>query len=818
VTPQTPLKRRTVAFLLFGALLVGGAIAASVHFKTELYRNVLIITITAVLTSVVVRIAADVLLQPRLQLQVLQRSDIRSTRKLSIGRKSDSYASPRFFRAPPYLVDFQKRYVVKRLEADTILKHIHLLRRGLIIIQGPQASGKTILLHTIAFDLNHHRWSSLRRRPTYIADLKSLMVDDLAALKSDLERLPRRSVALIDDVHLHPSALGLIAQQLRTKRVLLVFITRPLNNYPREHVASILDMKAVTFNVKADTVASDIVSRFLYVTGVLEQQAAAIAYIYDPYRHDLWALSTALEASVIVQGIPEVSQDAINQWLISKFLRFEQRGERVIDRATVLAPIAALYRFEVTASRDYLTKELGAKIGDLRDLVATGEVVSTTDDFYALHHSSLAELLVHALSATEGGGLVPDTLRAKARSTGLKWQDAAVLWQIESVPLRAIRTLVGASRSGTVGRELALALIQRIGTGAFLDAVQASTTDIETLGSFLELYSKLDELLDTGMARSLRNYVIEAPKENARAWSWLTYNMALIDVDEALLFADVLAKILRVEAVATVADVGTTLSYVSPVIASRALTLIDMRAMADSLSREELPAEEVAKIFAKLVWVDATFASTVDASLLELFPAIDATTLPVLLSRVAWGSPDVARRLLENCQSEALSGLLIAAETVATRYRALAAMANVSLKVARSLVQYGNLDRSVEVGVHELVERVLDQRTKTSSDVLASFCADFPPDPLLSEARDAIRGAVAPGNDVSTLAGRLAALSDTVQATSLLQMLPTVIDGLRAEQNEPVAIWAKRLLVDGGADDMVVQAYLRCTCLEEESS
>jgi hypothetical protein len=798
-------------FALSGALLVLGAAILYIKKSNDVTRGLLVAAVSVALSGIGLRIWADVVLKPSQYLAIIRRSDLRSTRQRRLLRRRNQYSSPKFFRAPPYFIDFQERYVVSRPELDILAKRARRTIQGLLLLEGPPASGKSVLLRALEYELTRRRYFRRRRR-IYTLNLKALMPDELSSIRSDLDGLRRRSVVLVDDVHLYLSSLGLMAQGLRGKRILLIFATRPLTNYPQEQAAAIRDMKPEACLLQPDTVADDIVQRYLQVNGVRTEGIEDAQAFYQPYKRDLWALSAALEASEITEGVPVISAGKINNWLISNSLRSVKRGDRFVNRSSVLAPLAALYRFEVVVARDFLVNQVGCDLKDIQDLVSQGEIVSQTDEFYALHHSSLADLLIAALSTEEGLGMVPSSLHERARRRRIRWHDAAVLWHVEAVPLRAIRTIVGVARSSSSGRELALSLLRRLDMNHFIEAIHSSATDIGTLGSFFELWHQLGRSLNANMSQELRRYVDEAPKQDTYAWAWASYNLASISPDDATRFVDVLAKLLPSEKATTIADVGTTLSYVSPTLAARALGSLDRPSVIEALRNQSLAAEELAKVFAKLVWVDTKFASSIDRPLLEVFPSIDASTLPVVLSRLAWGNPAVAQRLLEGCEPSSLLDLLAAADHPATRYRAFASMANVSLAVARSLVTHGAPLWGNEEGILELCNRILDDSLHDGGLVhVTPFPAELAEGSSLALVRARLSDILL-DQDTNELKRRLQDVRASYPETLLLQALGTIqMRTLTRECRTEVASWAAELVTAVDARPDIATAHLRAS-------
>jgi hypothetical protein len=810
-------KRRLLGFLLFGALLVGVAAILYVKKSSDVTRGLLLAAVSVALSTILIRPIADALLRPPRHFTVLKPSDVRSTRPSRLSFRKDRYSSPQFFRTPPYFIDLQRKYVVPRPELRVLVRKVDRTPQGLLLLEGPPASGKSYLLSTLEYELTRRRLPR-RRRPIYTLTLKDLTPDQLPDVRSDLALLRRRSVLFVDDVHLYLSPFGQVAQTLRGKRILLIFATRPLTNYPQEQAAAIRDLKPEAYSLRADDIADDIVHRFLRVNEVREEEISRSQDLYQPYKRDLWALSTALEASRIIDGGPVISTNEINDWLIRNSLRLVEHNGRVVNRSCVLAPLAALYRFEVPVVRSFLTEQVGCNFEDVRYLLRRGEIVSNTDEFYALHHSSLANLLLAALATEEGLGLVPSSLLTRARSTHLHWQDAAVLWQVETAPLRAVRTIVGVARSSGTGRDLALKLLRHLESSHFLEAMQVPATDVETLGSFLRLWHELGRSLSADMTHCLRLYASEAPKQDVHAWAWVSCNLAMISPDEAARFVDVLAQLLLLESATTVADIGTTLSYVSSSLAARALGSLDHSSVVASLRAQSLPAEELAKAFAKLVWVNPAFASSIDRPLLDVFPDVDANTLPAVLSRLAWGNPEVARRLLEGCDSSRLMELLTAVDDPYRRYRAFASMANVSLPVARALVRQGALEWSSEVGMQALCNRILDKTISDSNQVhMTPDPTRLPEDSSLEVIRESLEEALA-AKDTSELRRRLGGVRSAYSSTATLHALAIVhTQGMSEDQRSQIANWASEMMAETGARPDMTTAYLRANGLVKGS-
>lgn len=722
---ERPIARgRIILFALLGGGALSGAILYYLaHPNSDIAQKVVLALVTIVGSGVLVRAAAELLLAPAAeQPQTLQwvRDNPRSNGRWLRSRR-DSAA---FFRVPPYLVDFEKHTVVQRNEVTHIRKRLSGRTSCLLIIEGAPASGKTVLLESLKYELTRRRWSNFLtpKRGVYELRLKGLDSTALLDLSKDFKMIRRKAVVLIDDAHLFLTAVGAICQSNARSRCRFVVTTRPLVNYPREQTAGLLNQRPSMYPVHANDVADEIVVSYLRLKLAMSTEAATRAVsLYSQYKHDLWLLSVALEATELVMGDLHISEDRVNTWVLSSSCRAIYNQGKLVDVARVVAPIAALFRYEVPVRRKFLIETLSVSSEDLQYLVLNGDIVTSSDDAYSLHHSSLANIIVAALSTQEGIARVPEEILAVATRYAMTWPDAVVMWQVEASARHAASTLVGVARVGDSGRSLALRIMTQLPDASSTACVDPAATSVETMGSFIELWHSSGRPLTSELSALLPAYVTRAEKNTVAAWAWLVGNLTRLSAEAAVDTGacDILAQLLANEPASVVSDIGTTLSYLSPVVAGHALSQAS-RATAELLQRESSTPEERAKIFAKLVWVNPDFADDLlGKRLTDVFPDLDASSLAVVISRIAWGNLEVAKSLLRTVPPSQLHRLLTDATDPTIRFRALAVIANVSPVVAHRVVAHGTIPWDKEIGMTHMIDSIIQDDTLSPHITLA---------------------------------------------------------------------------------------------------
>lgn len=705
MTDERPKNNRLAVFLLFGIALVAASGYAHHAINTNMSRQIFLAVLGATFAGVGIR-SAQLLLSPRTTSKVLRPSDLADTKPTRVRRKvrEAQQAEPRFFRSPPYFVDFQRSYVIRRPELDALVNAVTRRWRGVIVIEGPPAAGKSTLLRSLEYELVRPRGLRRRRAVTFL-DLKTTPTEEIEQALAEVPLLPKRSVLFVDDAHLALLHTGRLLQECRSRDVLLVLATRPLSNYPAEQTSPIRDQQPEVVSIAAATAADGIIDRYLNVNGLEAQATEEIRSAFAPYRQDLWLLSAALRACEVVGGTASVSVDAIHQWVVANALARTHRGDLAIDRAHILAPLAALYRFEVPVARRFLIEGLTVDPAAVDALVADGTVLALTPELLTLHHSSLAQLMIGALGSAFGRDLVPGAIREWATDHSAPWEDAVLGMYARSVPDRLVVTLAGVGRASAAGRSVASEVVGQLDDDLIVRSIDLEHADVESLGTFLDLWRTTMRPLPEAARQRVLRYA-DGRDGDPRAWAWATANLALVDPDAAARFADVLASLLRTSPAPTAADIGTTLSYVSPSLARRAVATLDPVAVTASLDQMGGLLQERAKVMAKLVWVNPSLAAAFPGSLLEMFPVPDAEELASLTSRLAWGNAEVACQLLDRCETELLATLIRDAPPP-SRYCAIATLANVGVDSARDVLRLGLRDWEGELGVSKLADVIL---------------------------------------------------------------------------------------------------------------
>jgi hypothetical protein len=307
-----------------------------------------------------------------------------------------------------------------------------------------------------------------------------------------------------------------------------------------------------------------------------------------------------------------------------------------------------------------------------------------------------------------------------------------------------------------------------------------------------------DQPLPPDLADRFGDYVRASNGDiRVSAWLWAACNIAMLSPQFAVPFVEHLADLLPSQPAEVIADAGTTLSYVSKELATLALAKIDRRAILATQDESTREPAEIAKTFAKLVWVDKEFQAFLGGGFLDVFPAIDAQELPFLLSRISWGHPDVGKRLIDECDPNDISSLLRSTQSAAARYRALAAIATSSIKAAKAVVSSLIIDLvQPEVGFFQLCNRIVDAEAGGSSVVHVSrmTAEDLIQDPVNATAQ-ALQDASRKGMSCEDLTSYLSKLRASNglhdEAELLLAFLSSGVVPSNTEERMVVEKWFK---------------------------
>lgn len=596
-----------------------------------------------------------------------------------LGYQMGNTASARgqFFRTPPTWTDIEEEYVIEHPALHAIHSDITTHRGDLIVLEGPPASGKSCLLFSLAYHLLAD--TRFRTPPVYILELKASR-RNLDQLPTELDRLPRNAILLVDDVHLDPLDVVEFANVATHKPVTLVYATRPVRNYPGDLDRRLEDLARTKHSLEASAVAGAIIDRFLTAIDIPPDERERVTEQCLTYQHDLYALDAALRT---YRAEHEVSDDHIHAWIADRMLGTDDYDGITVNRGHFLIAIACLYRFEVPVTRNYLIAYLDLPEDGLDALVTAGDILAPTGNKYGLHHSSVAELIVQAARGPAKHN-VPQQLRT-ATSTSPNWPTLAVESYITEEPHLAINTLAEIANTQADGRRMAKTLLGELDPTILATGIDPVHTTVDNLGSFFYLYLGHDidppqELLD-----ALPDFAADCSETNPAAWGWTTNVLARLDVPAATRFGDRLGPLLADAAPELIADTLTSISYGNVQLSMDIAADIDPARVATRLDAQDLSPAVMAMIIAKLVWVDPGRFNQIATRYATLLLDIDPPVFPMVLCRVAWGNQQSAQRMLTALPRDDLAAYLDAITDPEQFYHVLAAVYLVAPSYAREL-------------------------------------------------------------------------------------------------------------------------------------
>ncbi|MES3516776.1 MAG: hypothetical protein PPP58_03825 [Natronomonas sp.] len=585
-------------------------------------------------------------------------------------------SSARFFRAPPTWADIEEEYVVEHPALQSVSDDITSHRGGLVLVEGPPASGKSSLLFAVAYEILTD--ARIRAPPVYVLELQTTR-PSFDQLRADLDQLPNNAILLVDDVHLKPRDLVELANTAKNSATTFVYATRPTRNYPRDLDHRLNDLAGAKHTLEASDVAAEIIDRFLETLDVSPAEKERATDRCMQYRHDLYALDAALR-TYETEG--EVSDREIHRWITDEMLADDEYGDVYVDRGPLVIAIACLYRFEVAVTLNYLVSHLGLPEENVHALVGAGEILITNEDKYALHHSSIAELIIDAAHGPARHD-IPQTFR---RPDGdLDWPAKAVLSYIDAEPHLAVEILAEIASTQAEGRRLASTLLTELDPSILAGGIDANHITVDDLGSVLYLYLGHEIDPPPAVVDAVTEFAPDCETTDPAAWAWTTNVLARLDVSAASTFGTHLTPLLDGAEPELIADSLTGISYGSPELSREISAGIDPGEVGDRLAEREISPVKMAMIIAKLVWVDPDRFDRIATRFAPLLLDIDAEEFPAVLCRVAWGNQRSAKRMLLALPEEELSSYLEDIADPVVYYRALAAMYVVAPTFAQNL-------------------------------------------------------------------------------------------------------------------------------------
>ena len=321
----------------------------------------------------------------------------RTLLKIETELRKDEDLEPQFFRrAGPSWIDFEKEYIFRREEIDEIIDKLDEEPRQ--VVEGGPASGKSVLLKHVGFDLKNSRYK------VFYIDCRNEMEENIKTyLKEALHMDDAKTLIIIDDYHLEIDICDYFLRQYRNQGISetkVLIGTRPIDKKRHSEIHN-LNKTQIT----PESASQNIIGKFLREhLNLNDEKIENFSMIFREYERDLWYLSWALmtfkpgEAGIKPNDIYGVIKNSI-----------VQRKDCAED---IFLPLSILNRFEIPMEKRILTsKEYGLGIAKKKidDLIEKNEIVEKTvmgseeRSALTLHHSSLAELIHQTYQNTELG-------------------------------------------------------------------------------------------------------------------------------------------------------------------------------------------------------------------------------------------------------------------------------------------------------------------------------------------------------------------------------------------------------------------------------
>jgi len=381
----------------------------------------------------------------------------------------------RFVRFEGFLwKDFEDRLVAYREEVDEILKSLKDER--FCFLSGPQASGKSVILRSVGYQLI--------LRGYIVFAIEDVERFDIEKTLSNLRNWNLPNVVLmIDDVHRNPKICADFLGRVNNLNIRVLISSRPLNPlaFREGEGAKLLDIYQRRIEVKVSpNLIARMIRKYCYSQGVkIKIDKEDVNSVIDKCGIDLWLVTYLLSSWDPKKGsLKKVAIENIYQKIYeTRIVLWNMLGR---ETSTVMQLVSALYQYEIPVVERYLDKRDLTSVA--LKLAGEGCLIKRGRHYY-LHHPSVARIYLQAFSYY---GFIGNLLEYSSKVLISYLEEcrddrARVLYKLTTLPFRLYEEQ----------KEIIENLVARIDFNGLISQVDAET-DIEKNGHFLKYISQID--------------------------------------------------------------------------------------------------------------------------------------------------------------------------------------------------------------------------------------------------------------------------------------------------------------------------------------
>jgi hypothetical protein len=201
----------------------------------------------------------------------------------------DEVTEGMFFRIEPAWPDFEKKYVLERIEVDELINNLEQNKIQTLI--GDAGSGKSIILKTVGFRMANYK-------TVYYLDFKKYDVTELKKYLREIAKSKERAIFILDDIHLYyEECEKLLNDYRKSGRGWIIAGSRDVFRFEgHPKYLSIFD-NINKLKISAHDIADKLVELFLKRNYHLDKtRIDFISERLGAFKDDLWLLSWALLA------------------------------------------------------------------------------------------------------------------------------------------------------------------------------------------------------------------------------------------------------------------------------------------------------------------------------------------------------------------------------------------------------------------------------------------------------------------------------------------------------------------------------------------